>query len=388
MTQRSGAGSNLHWADLLFHVATGLLGLIVVLRFIWPLPWARRWKIALSAIVMVVSIHHMWSRFAFGTMFSPEVPRAVIILVNCGFGTILLLTVFQLLIDVATILVALVRRRRVVIPVGLRYAAGSLAVALAIFGVSQAIRVPPAKEVQIAIKGLPQEFEGFRVVQLTDLHLSRLFQAPWTEAVVKAANAQNPDLIVITGDLIDGTLEDRRLDVEPLKGLRAANGVYVIPGNHEYYFGYPEWMKRFEGLGMRTLANSHAVLRRGDASLVLAGVTDLAAAAHSFPAPDIGTAISGAPTGAPVILLDHQPKNARESARTGAALQLSGHTHGGLIVGFDKWFIARFNNGFVSGQYDVDGMPLYVNNGTALWLGFAIRLGKPSELTTIILRAG
>jgi predicted MPP superfamily phosphohydrolase len=247
--------------------------------------------------------------------------------------------------------------------------------------------VPPVRHVEIAIKGLPPEFDGFRVVQLTDLHISRLFQASWVETVVRDTNALNADLIVITGDLIDGNLEDRRHDVEPLKGLRAAGGVYVIPGNHEYYFGYPEWMRRFEELGMRTLANSHVVLRRGNANLVLAGVTDIGAAERrGFPGPDVAKALEGAPSGAPVIMLDHQPKNAAVAAQAGVALQLSGHTHGGLILGFDR-FIAQFNNGYVSGRYDVNGMLLYVNNGTALWLGFAIRLGKPSELTSIVLRA-
>ena len=87
-----------------------------------------------------------------------------------------------------------------------------------------------------------------------------------------------------------------------------------------------------------------------------------------------------------MILLNHQPRDAREAAQAGIDLQLSGHTHGGMIVGFDR-LVARFNNGFVSGLYDVDGMSLYVNNGTALWIGFALRLGVPSELTVITLRA-
>ena len=91
------------------------------------------------------------------------------------------------------------------------------------------------------------------------------------------------------------------------------------------------------------------------------------------------------PAGAPVILLDHQPRNARHAASRGVALQLSGHTHGGMIVGLDR-VVARANNGFVSGRYDVDGMTLYLNNGTALWPGFALRLGVPSELTRITLR--
>ena len=95
-------------------------------------------------------------------------------------------------------------------------------------------------------------------------------------------------------------------------------------------------------------------------------------------------ALKGAPKNAPVILLDHQPRNARQNAQQ-VDLQLSGHTHGGLIAGFDRLF-AKPNGGFVSGLYQVDGMQLYVNNGTALWPGMAIRLGRPSELMRITLR--
>ena len=372
--------------SILFHVVTGLLGLLVVLRVIRPMPWPAWLKIVVSVVILVTSVHHLWTRLAFGTMFSPEVPRAVVIAANWIFGSTLLAAAFQVCLDLGTLLLRAVHRRHVVVPTRVRYATGAVALSLAAFGVGQAIRVPLVKEVEIAIKGLPREFDGFRLVQLTDLHISRLFQAPWVEALVRETNALNPNMIVITGDLIDGTLEARREDVQPIGALRAPAGVYAIPGNHEYYFGYPGWMARFEELGLRTLANSHVVIRRGEANLVLAGVTDVGAAARAgFPGPDIGSALEGAPA-APIIMLDHQPRNAALAARAGASLQLSGHTHGGLIVGLDR-LIATFNSGYVSGHYDVEGMPLYVNNGTALWLGFAVRLGRPSELTSIVLRA-
>jgi predicted MPP superfamily phosphohydrolase len=133
------------------------------------------------------------------------------------------------------------------------------------------------------------------------------------------------------------------------------------------------------------LPNDHAVLTRDGGSLVLAGVTDLSATRTRHQAPDLSAALAGAPSDAPIVLLDHQPRNAAQAAARGVALQLSGHTHGGMILGLDR-LVARANNGFVSGQYTVGGMTLYVNNGTALWPGFALRLGRPSELTRITLR--
>ena len=168
-------------------------------------------------------------------------PRGVIIIFNWVFGAIVLLALLQLMLDLATLAAVLVRRRRLSIPVGARYAFAVSALVLAAVGVSQAIRVPPLRDVEIGVKNLPSEFAGYRIVQLTDLHISRLFDAPWTQAVVERANRLDADLIVVTGDLIDGTTGARRADVESLRELRAPDGVYVIPGNHEYFFGFEAW---------------------------------------------------------------------------------------------------------------------------------------------------
>ena len=135
---------------------------------------------------------------------------------------------------------------------------------------------------------------------------------------------------------------------------------------------------------MCMLANAHVAITRGNAQIVLAGVTDPAARSHGQPVPDIDLALAGAPENAPVILLAHQPRNARQAAARGVVLQLSGHTHGGMM-GLDR-FVANGNGGFVTGRYDVDGMTLYVSNGAALWPGFALRLGRPSEMTRVTLR--
>ncbi|UYF99296.1 metallophosphoesterase [Halomonas sp. GD1P12] len=370
----------------MFHLLISLPCLIVILRVLAPLPWPRWSKITLSALLLLVSQHHLLTQLAFGSMFSPEVPRAVVLLVNTLFGAMLFLALMQLAVDVVTLVLALIKRRRLGIPGALRYALSLVALGVAAFAVSQAARVPPLKEVDIAIDGLPEAFEGYEIVHLTDLHISRLFQVGWVEDVVEKTNALGADVILITGDLIDGTLQARRDDVAPLASLSALDGVFVSSGNHEYYFGANEWMAHYQTLGMQALANEHTVIERGDAALVLAGVNDASAAGHGYTGPDVTQALEGAPAGAPVILLDHQPRNARNTAARGVDLQLSGHTHGGMMVGFDR-LVARANEGFVSGKYELDGMTLYLNSGTALWPGFALRLGKPSELTRITLHA-
>ena len=320
-----------------------------------------------------------------GSVFAPEFPRTVVILFNWVFGAILLLAALQILLDLATLATMLLRQGRIRVPDELRYAIAGLAALLAAIGVWNALRVPSIKDVEIAVAGLPAEFDGYRLVQLTDLHLSTLFPASWAREMVKRTNAAGADLIVVTGDFIDGSVAMRRADVAPLRDLRAPDGVYAVPGNHEYFFNYREWMRHLSGRGMRMLPNAHAVLRRGEARLLLAGVTDLSAPSHGERGPSLRAALAGAPAATPIILLDHQPREARSAARNGIALQLSGHTHGGMIAGLDR-LIAPANNGFVSGRYQVGAMTLYVNNGTAIWPGFALRLGRPSELTRITLR--
>lgn len=369
----------------MFHLIFGFPWLVVVLRFILPLPWVWTAKVGLALVLLLASQYHMVAKLSSGSVFSPEFPRPFILMFNVAFGAILLLMVFQLLLDVISLALLAVRGHFPAVPATLRYAMGITALALAGFGVSQAVRVPPIKDIDIVIADLPPAFDGYKILQLTDLHISRLFPAAWTERVVTRANGLDVDLILMTGDLIDGRVEDRRPDVEPLLKLHARDGIYAVPGNHEYFFGYPQWMQEYERLKLRPLINSHTVLERGEDRLVIAGVTDVSAPATGFPGPNVAAAIRGAPERVPVILMDHQPREADKTAKLNIALQLSGHTHGGMIVGFDR-ILALFNNGFVSGLYQVGAMQLYVNNGTALWPGFALRLGKPAELTRITLR--
>lgn len=363
----------------------GLPCLLVVTRTVWPLHLPLTAKCVIAVLLCVASQYHLWSRISSGSVFSPEFPRAVIILFNWAFGAILFLAALQLLLDVTMLLGRLVYAGRLHAPDGVRYTLAAVAGLMTATGVHQAVQLPSVKNIEFGIRGLPARFDGYTILQLTDLHISRLFPAPWTRALVERANGLNADLIAVTGDLIDGTLAVRRADVEPLRGLRATNGVYVIPGNHEYYFGYRSWMEHYAAMGMHVLENRHVVVDRGGEQLVLAGITDQSARAAGHAVPNLNLAMQGAPERVPIILLDHQPRDARRAAAFGVALQLSGHTHGGMVVGIDR-LTARANAGFVSGRYEVNGMTLYVNNGTALWPGFALRLGRPSELTRITLR--
>lgn len=368
----------------MFQIIFTLPCVYVLTRWLWPLPWPLAAQAAVALTLLIASQFHYWSRLSSGSMFAPEFPRPIVIAFNWLFWAIPLLMLFQAAVDLAG-LVAMVAGIGGGVWVEARYAIGIAALALAGVGVWQAVRVPPLRDVTVEIPNLPAAFEGYTLVHLTDLHISRLFPRGWTEAVVAATNTLDVDLILVTGDVIDGSVANRHADVEPLRHLRAHDGVYLSPGNHEYLSGYDAWMAHVASLGMRALTNSHAVIARGEDKLVIAGVTDPSARGANRPLPDLGQALGGVPANAPIILLDHQPAKARQAADAGVALQLSGHTHGGAAVGIER-LVARANGGFVSGKYAVGGMTLYVGNGTGIWPGGALRLGKWAELTRITLR--
>jgi len=372
-----------------FHLITALISLYLAWRFVWPLPWGKAAKTSLAVLIILVAEHHLVTRTFFGTMASPEVPSLVLTTLGWAFGSLILLALVLLVRDITGALSYVVSRKlglTLLTDLRLHYGIGVAAIVLSGIGVWEATRIPRVKTIEISLPRLPLEFDGFRIVQLTDLHASRLLQAPWITTVVAKANALTPDLIVITGDLADGTPEARTADVQPLQDLTARYGVFAIPGNHEYYSDYLRWLHAFDQMGLRMLLNEHVIITRDGRNLVLAGITDITASTFALPPPDIDSALNGMSKTDPVILLSHRPLATTINARAGVDLQLSGHTHGGQILG--PHIIAQWvNEGFVSGQYDVNGMKLYVSNGVGLWNGFPLRLGRPSEITQIVLRS-
>ena len=194
---------------------------MVVSRFLLPLTLAPWLKGVAAVLLLVGSQYHLWCRLSSGSVFSPEFPRAVVMLFTWAFGAILFLALFMLLLDAGTLATMLARHGRVTVPDAVRYAVAASASLLAAVGVRAAIRIPPVKDLTISIRELPPQFDGYRVLHLTDLHISRLFPAAWTRRVVERSNTLGVDLIVVTGDFIDGALAARRADVEPLRDLHA-----------------------------------------------------------------------------------------------------------------------------------------------------------------------
>lgn len=265
-------------------------------------------------------------------------------------------------------------------------AVAALSIVLGVIGLWEGLRVPSVNKLSIKIMNLPDELNGFRIVQLSDLHLGDIFIKEWLREVVNKVNLLEPDIVVITGDLVDKPTYKLGDDVNLLTHIFSKYGTFACVGNHEYYAGLTEWLKYCEQIGLTVLLNSHTTLNIDGTALTVAGIADRG---HNHPRnepDDIIKAFSGVPDDAFRILLAHRPENARKHAEqsNNIALQLSGHTHGGQIP--ILWpLVAAFNGGFFKGLYKVEEMFLYISNGTGLWGGFPIRLFTQSEITEITL---
>lgn len=261
---------------------------------------------------------------------------------------------------------------------------GAIALIVGGTGIATAMREPQVVRVPIRIKRLGDRFEGYRIVQLSDFHIGPAFRAAGVRMVVDKVNALDPDLIVITGDLIDGYVHELRPHVAPLADLKARDGVYFATGNHEYYWGGEEWIEHLVELGIPTLRNEARLIEREGEGIILAGCTDYRMGASiEGDASDPIKAADGMPRALPKILLAHQPQSVYAASEAGYDLQLSGHTHGGQFFPF-TWLIHLFQP-FVAGLDRYQGTQLYVNRGTGFW-GPAMRHGGEGEITEIILQ--
>jgi predicted MPP superfamily phosphohydrolase len=264
-------------------------------------------------------------------------------------------------------------------------ALATLAVTAAITGVGFVIaRRPRIVNVDIPISRLPAALHGFSITQISDVHVGPTIRREFVERLVRRVNGLRADLIAVTGDLVDGSVQQLASHTAPLSKLSARHGAYFVTGNHEYYSGEAAWTKEIRRLGLTVLKNQHVVLNHDGASLVLAGVNDIGA--HHFDAAqrsDPAAALAGAPTDAGArILLAHQPGSAQAAAKAGYDVQISGHTHGGQ---FWPWnLFVRFFQPFTAGLHRVKNLWVYVSRGTGYW-GPPNRFGVPAEITRIRL---
>ncbi len=265
---------------------------------------------------------------------------------------------------------------------------GAAAGAFALGGTAYASaqREPKIVRVDVPLKRLPRALDGFKIVQISDLHVSATITRPYVEKVVELANRLQPDLVALTGDLMDGSVEGLANDFAPLGDLKSTHGSFAVTGNHEYYSGADGWIAHMTSLGIKTLRNEHVSIGDGDASFDLAGIDDRTA--HRFGkghGADIEAATNDRDSTRELVLLAHQPSQIHDVMGHDVGLQLSGHTHGGQIW---PWgYLVRLVHPYLAGLHLHLGKTwIYVSRGTGYW-GPPMRLAARHELTLLTLRS-
>ncbi len=248
-------------------------------------------------------------------------------------------------------------------------------------GLISALGAVDVRHVRVKLQRLPEELAGYRMVQLSDLHIGPTLGRDWVLRLVERVNELQPHAVVITGDLVDGSVERLREHVAPLADLRARDGVFFVTGNHEYYAGADAWLRELETLGVRPLRNELVPLGQDGKTFDLAGVDDWQAFGQGH-GPDLARALENRDDSRALVLLAHQPRQIHEAERRGVDLMLSGHTHGGQIVPWN--FMVRFQQPYIAGLAKHGNAQIYVSRGTGFW-GPPMRVLAPAEITLLEL---
>lgn len=382
---------------LISSVLLGSIALYVIVRVIWQLRCSLWLRCLFSLLLLAAAEKIVLLRLLLGPTAQQNLSEPTVFIMGFAQGFVVLTAMLTLLRDLLLLLRWLWRKLKKrnfrtapqrspstpwclqAMPIVI------LSFVLTGWSVWQAAAVPQVRQIQLQIPNLPAGLEGFRIVQLSDLHMGPGFNTPWLTEVVQRANALKPDMVAITGDIVDGSVPALRSRVAPLLQLRSHYGTFLVAGNHEYYSGLDSWMREFDAMGLQVLENSHLTLDVNNTPLVVAGITDPVATQMGAEPPNAVKALEGRPKDAFTLMLAHQPRTANANAAAGVQVQLSGHTHGGLMI-FLQPLVALFNDDFVAGIYTRNGMQVYVHHGSGLWAGFPVRLGVPSEITCITLR--
>lgn len=259
---------------------------------------------------------------------------------------------------------------------------------LGVFSLWNGLRQVTVKPLTVMLNRLPKSLDGLKIVQITDLHIGPIIDGEWLRQIVDKVNALKPDIIAVTGDLADGSVEKLGHLVASIADLAAPLGVYFITGNHEYYYGVEPWCAHITSLGLRVLRNERVSIvagAQGD-NFDLAGVDDWSSRRFSGQGPDLSKALAGRDLEKALVLLAHQPAAIDEAAAQGVDFQLSGHTHGGQIWPFN--YVVYLLQPYVKGFHRHRGTStqIYVSSGTGFW-GPPMRFGTAAEITNITLRS-
>jgi predicted MPP superfamily phosphohydrolase len=368
-----------------------VMAAFLIVRAVLPCSFRWYYKILLSLLILFASFKFFIFAWISGSpnIFAPDLPVFVQYIGTGIYCLALIYFTLLLIVEAARLVYSLIVKslgrklsnlfrenanRANLILLG-------VALVLTGTGLVMGMVLPTVKEHTMEIARLPKEADGIKIAILADIHIEKTTSERYVKELVELVNAQKPDIICLLGDMVDGKVEDIGEKVALLKDLKATTVVYGVPGNHEYFSGYDAWMKFFKGLGVKMLINEAELID----GVIFAGITDKAARRYKKPVPDVVRAVGSGGQNHPVILFSHRPEHVAAAAKQKVDLQISGHTHGGIIWGMDI-LVGMANGGYYSGFYQVDDTRLYVSNGAGIWRGLPVRLGRNSELTVFTLK--
>lgn len=375
---------------MILNIASALLLAVLLLRFVLPLRCAGiKGRAALAALILVACAKYQIYSWSSGTLFLPELPVPVVVGFEFLYVYAVVLALALVIRDLLLIALKILRLAKLNVRLPGTADAQRLVLAaacgfLSAYGVYEAVRLPSVNEVDVRYANLPSDLDGYRIVQMSDLHAGPLHKRAWVSDVVGIANSLKPDLVAITGDFIDGSIAQSGDSMLPLASLKSRDGVFGVTGNHEYYYGMRQWTEHLEKQGVRMLFNEHRDVRRGSAVLEVGGIPDPAAGRMGGELPEPSEVFAGGVNGAFRLMLSHEPAFFIAEGND-ADLQLSGHTHGGMMP-ILRQVVAGANAGFVRGLYGRGSRYLYVGDGTGIWNGFSCRILTPPEITVLTLR--
>ncbi len=352
---------------------------------LWPSPWMSVGTWAIAALAVSIPAAFV-SSAALPRAASTPLAWIAFVWMGAMFLFVVLLVPSELVRAGAGFLSAadeaVSHERRQLLSRSIAVVVGAAGLSLSGYSVFNALAPVKVVRRRVTLSELPEALRGFRVVQLTDIHVGPTIGRAFIQELVDKTNALEPDVVAITGDLVDGSVAQLADAVAPLAELRARHGVFFVTGNHEYYSGADAWIEHLGTLGVRVLRNERVTIEHEGEAIDVAGVDDWEA--RSFPGHgrDLREALRDKPRDRKVILLAHQPKQIEEAAELGVDLQLSGHTHGGQIVPFN--YLVRLQQPYVAGLHTHGPTKLYVSPGTGYW-GPPMRLGVAAEITAIEL---
>lgn len=263
--------------------------------------------------------------------------------------------------------------------------AAGLAAVGSTLGLISGLGPPRHVRVEIGLERWPRDLDGFRIAQISDIHIGSLLGRRFARHLTERVNALDADLVAVTGDLVDGRVEALFAEVAPFAELRGRQGVYFVTGNHDHYSDARAWTSHAAELGFRVLRNERVEIGAGPTPFDLVGVDDHRGDVLGREGgEDLEAALAGRDESRPAVLLAHDPSTFKQALQRGIDLQISGHTHGGQIWPFAA--LVRLVIPWVAGHYRVGRSQLYVSRGSGFW-GPPMRLFAPAEITEIVLRA-